>query len=170
MLWKGLMVYLGTFMLYCLVSFDAFCFEGESTMFTINCVACYFWCCRFFFVKSLRIFAPWLFYWMDFHLVFICGCFDPSWAGIFVLVSISHHSQCWLEATVLVFVGVCSFCCELGATGVVWRLFLFLRYCYRMMRVFEYSFSYCYTLLVYVWFNCWYIVLTEGSFCCCRWF
>jgi hypothetical protein len=27
MLWKGLMVNLGFFMLYCLVSFDAFCFK-----------------------------------------------------------------------------------------------------------------------------------------------
>jgi hypothetical protein len=51
------MVYLGTFMLYCLVSFDAFCFEGESKMFTINCVACYFWCCRFFFLKSFLDFC-----------------------------------------------------------------------------------------------------------------
>ncbi len=47
MLWKGLMVDLGFFMLYCLVSFDAFCLEGESTMFTIYCVACYFYCSLF---------------------------------------------------------------------------------------------------------------------------
>ena len=45
-------------------------------------------------LKSLWVFSSFLFDSLDFHEVFICGCFCPSLVCIFVIVAVSFHSQC----------------------------------------------------------------------------